>query len=312
MGVLLVLAGLGLVALPGLLRGFGRRLAPRDWARLSAVALVGGFGVFELGLLLYAAPTVLAAVDAFGLAAFCRQMLGGVAPGGAAAGWTAGALATLVAGSGALSLMKGRRIHRSTRVEPWLGEHTRLGRHELVVLPRDELVALSVDCHGGQVVVSSGLVGVLRHDELDVVLAHEAAHLDHGHQRYLTLASVVRHGLAFFPLTARSVTALVVALERWADEVAVATTEDGRARLRSSLLRVTASVVGPELAAFSAADTVLERLGALEAPSAGLEVGSLGLLYSPGLALGVASVAGLGFWVSSLQMLTQMTGRCPL
>jgi len=312
MGLLLVLAGLGLVALPGLLRPLGRRLAPRNWAWLSTVALVGGFGVFELGLLLYAAPTVLAALDAFGLASLCQHMLGGVVPGGATAGWGAGALATLVAASGGLSLMKGRRIHRSTRVEPWLGEHASLGHHELVVLPRDELVALSVDFHGGQVIVSSGLVHALRQDELDVVLAHEAAHLDHGHQRYLTLASAVRHGLAFFPLAARSVAALVVALERWADETAAAATEDGRDRLRRTLLRVTASVVGAELAAFSTADTVAERIGALEAPPPGLEAGSLGLLYGPGFVLGVVSVAGLGGWITNLQMLIQMTGRCPL
>lgn len=312
MGVLLVLAGLGLVALPGLLRPLGRRLSPRDWAWLSTAALVSGFGVFELGLLLYAAPTVLSAFDAFGLASFCRHMLGGVAPGGAAAGWGAGVLAAVVAGSGGLSVMKGHRIRRSTRVEPWLGEHTRLGHHELVVLPRDDLVALSVDCQGGQVVVSSGLVDTLHRDELGVVLAHEAAHLDHRHQRYLSLASAVRHGLAFFPLAARSVAALVVALERWADEVAASGTDDGRDRLRGALLQVTASMVGVEVAAFSAADTVAERLEALDAPPTGLEVGALGLLYSPGFALGVASVAGLGVWISNLQMLIQMAGRCPL
>lgn len=312
MGMVLVLGGLGLVALPGLLRPLGRRLAPRDWARLCAAALAAGLAVFELGLVFYAAPTALPAVGAFGLASICRHMLGGVAPGGSVAGWGAGSLAVVVAGLVGLSVMQGRRIRRGTRVEPWLGEHSHLGRHELVVLEREDLVALSVDCRGGQVVVSSGLVRSLHADELSIVLAHETAHLDHRHQRYLSLASAVRHGLAVFPLAARSVTALVVALERWADEVAVATADDGRDRLRGALRRVTASIVGVEVAAFSAADTVAERLAALDGPPPGLAVASLGLLYSPGFALGVASVTGFGVWVSNLQMLVQMSGRCPL
>ena len=50
MGVAFVLAGLGLVALPGALRPLGRRLAPRDWARPSAAALAGGFGVWASNL----------------------------------------------------------------------------------------------------------------------------------------------------------------------------------------------------------------------------------------------------------------------
>lgn len=312
MGVVLVLGGLGLVALPGLLRPLGRRLDPRGWARLCVAALGGGLAVFELGLVLYAAPTVLPAIGAFGLASICLHMLGGVAPGGPVAGWGAGSLAVVVAGSVGLSVVRGRRIRRGTRIEPWLGEHSHLGRHELVVLEREDLVALSVDCRGGQVVVSSGLVNSLHAGELGVVLAHEAAHLDHRHQRYLNLAGAVRHGLSFFPLAIRSVAALVVALERWADEVAAATTEDGRDRLRGALRQVTASMIGIEVAAFSAADTVAERLAALDNPQPGLELRSLGLLYSPGLALGVASVAGLGVWITNLQMLIQMAGRCPL
>jgi hypothetical protein len=317
-GVAFVLAGLGLVALPGALRPLGRRLAPSDWARLSIVALVGGFGVFELGLVFYAAPTVLSASGAFGLASLCLQMLGGVAPGGAAAGWAAGVLAVVVAGSGALALDRARRVRRGTWVERCIGEHARLGHHDLVVLPSDELVAFSVGCQGGQnyqggqVVVSSGLVAALCPDELAAVLAHEAAHLDHRHQRYLSVASVVRHGLAFFPPAKHSARALVVALERWADEVAVGVVEDGRDRLRSALRRVTASMVGVEVAAFSAADTVAERLAALDGPPPGLAVAPLGLLYSPGFALCVASVTGFGVWIGNLQMLFQMSGHCPL
>lgn len=311
-GVVLVLAGLALVALPGLLRPLGRRLVPRDWARLCAAALAGGAGVFELGLLLYAAPTVLSAAGVPALASACQRMISGVAPGGPAAGWTAGALAVVVGALAGLSLTRGRRIRRSTRVEPWLGEHQALGSHELVVLAGKEPVALSVGGDRGQVVVSAGLVETLSQEEFDVVVAHEVAHLEYGHDRYLALAGAVQRALVFSPLAARSVATLRVALERWADEAAVAAAEDGRDRLRRALLQVTVSMVDVEVAAFSAADAVLERLDALETPPPGLGTGSLGLLYSPGLALGIASLAGLGAWVSNLQMVVQMAGRCPL
>lgn len=311
-GVVLVLAGLVLVALPGLLRPLGRRLAPCDWARLCAAALAGGAGVFELGLLVYAAPTVLSAVGVPALASACQRMISGVAPGGAAAGSTAGALAVAVAALAGLSLTRGRRIRRSARVEPWLGEHHALGSHELVVLAGEKLVAFSVGGDQGQVVVSAGLVETLSQEEFDVVVAHEVAHLDHGHDRYVALASAVQRALVFSPLATRSVASLRVALERWADEDAVAAIEDGRDRLRRALLQVTVSMIDAEVAAFSAADAVLERLDALEIPPPGLGTGLLGLFYIPGFAVGIASVAGLGAWVSTLQMVLQMAGRCPL
>ncbi len=123
---------------------------------------------------------------------------------------------------------------------------------------------------------------------------------------------MVRRGLAFFPPADRSARALVIALERWADEVAVGMVKDGRDRLRSALRQVTASIVGVEVAAFSAADTIVERLDARDEPRAGLDLGRLGLLYSPGFALGVAAVVGLQVWAGSLVMLVQMAGRCPL
>ena len=105
---------------------------------------------------------------------------------------------------------------------------------------------------------------------------------------------------------------MIVALERWADEAAVTAAPDGRRCLHDALLRVTASMVEVELAAFSFADTVPERLEALETPLPALEVRSLGLLFTPGFVLGAASVAGLGAWIANLQMLFRMAGRCPL
>lgn len=312
MGIVLVLGALGLVALPGALRSLGRRLDPRDWTVLCTMALAAGLGTFETGLVLYAAPTVLPALGAFGLASLCARMLGGVAPGGAAFGWAAAGLALVVASGAALGALKAGRIRRGVRVEPWLGEHKELGRHDLVVLARDDLVAVSFERKGGQVIVSSGLVRALSDQELDVVLAHEQAHLDHRHQRYLHLASAVRWGLAWFPPARWSVRALVVALERWADEIAASSVDDGRTQLRSALHHVTAQLAGTAIASFSGADTVAERIAALDQPLPGLRLSALGLLYSPGFVLGITSLAGLGIWVRNLEMMVEMAGRCPL
>ncbi len=311
-GIGLVLSGLALVAFPGLLRPLGRRLSPRRWARLCAAALTSGAAVFEFGLILYAAPTVLSAVGVPALASACERMISGIAPGGTVAGWVAAGLALVAAGLGSASLARGHQIRRLARVEPWLGEHQVLGSHDLVTLATEEPMALSVKGNPGQVIVSSGLVAAIGPEELCAVIAHEVAHLDHAHERYLAMAGAVRGGLIFFPLARRSVATLVVALERWADEVAVAAIPDGRDRLHRALLSVTASMVGAELALFSGADTVVERLEALEAVQPSLKVGSLGLLYSPALAVGIAVAAGLGAWISNLQMLLQMAGRCPL
>lgn len=310
--IALVLAGLGLVALPALLRPRGRSLVPRRWALLCSVALAGGAAVFEAGLLLYAAPTALAALGVPALAAACQRLVSGVAPGGEVAGWAAGAVAVAAAGSASVSLLRGRNIRRLARVEPCLGEHRRFGSYELVVLKAEETFAFSVDGDRGQIVVSSGLVDTLTEDELAVVLAHEAAHLDYGHRRYLSLAGAVRLGLVFFPLASKSASALLIALERWADETALGAVEQGRDHLRSALLRVTGSMVGVDVAAFSAVDTVAERLEAIGTPPPKLGVGSFAMLYTPGVVLGLVSTSGLGAWIANFRMLAAATGHCPV
>lgn len=118
MGVVMVLAGLGLVALPGLARPLGRRLAPSRWAALALAAIVMGGAVFELGVLAYAAPTVLSALGVPALASACERMLGSLVPGGEVVGWAAAAVGLLVAGLAARGLLRGRRFRRIARAEP--------------------------------------------------------------------------------------------------------------------------------------------------------------------------------------------------
>jgi hypothetical protein len=64
-------AGLWLLALPAAGRRLGLRLAPAEWSRLCATALVLGAVVLELSMVLYATPTLLRASGAEELAPHC-------------------------------------------------------------------------------------------------------------------------------------------------------------------------------------------------------------------------------------------------
>jgi Zn-dependent protease with chaperone function len=315
--VLLVLgiSGLGLLALPGWIRRAGRRLHPAEWALLSVVAVAGGAAVVEASALLYAAPVLAESSGVPALAQLCRRMLGSLAPGGQVAGWMAATVALTLLALGAVGCTRARRAARQVRVERGLGRHDALGAHELVVLPTAHLVAVSVPPvdarpQRGQIVVSDGLVDALAPDELDAVLRHEAAHLEHGHHRHLLVASVVEHAFAWFPPARRSTAALRTALERWADEEAAETIGD-RGAVRQALLVVTASLVAsPSLAAFSAAETIGERLDALDGDAPHPRLAPHLLLYCPGAALGAVAALAFVSWASGATAVLAMAGQC--
>lgn len=312
MGLLLLLSGLGLLALPAITWRPARQLAPDRFARLSAGALACGAAVVELATILHAGPTVLRAIGAPALASVCERMLGPLAPGGAWAGWMAAAAAVIMPVLAWVGTSRARAAARDIHLEPGIGQRAAFGDHELVVLPIDQPMAVSVAHRGShQIIVSERLIRILSPLELDAVLRHEAAHLDHRHQRFLILAAALEHGLAFIPTVRPSTGALRVALERWADEEAAGETAPTRDAVRSALLGVTWALVNPELAAFSAADTVLERLRALESAPSTPSALRQALIYTPGAVLIFGVAAALGAWASNLRILLAMAGRCP-
>lgn len=86
------------------------------------------------------------------------------------------------------------------------------------VAERDEMFAFTVPGRGGHVVISRGLHELLTEPERQVVLAHEGAHAEHRHDRYLLTGQLAAALLApLSPLVRR----LQFSLERWADEIAV-------------------------------------------------------------------------------------------
>lgn len=310
MGVLLLLAGLGLIVLPGLCAPLGRRLSAAEWARLCRIALVAGAVLVEVSCVLYAGPTILRAAGALGLARMCERALRTLLPGEAWAGWLAAAGALSIAAFSALGALRAWRAAAGARIEPWLGEHAPAAGYDLVTLPTEKAIALSVAGAPGQIVVSRGLAESLSPSQLALVVRHEAAHLDLNHQRTLGLATALDHGFAFFPPARRSTGVLRTALERWADEVAAGDQPVARTVLRSALLNVVAIAVGVELAAFAAADTVTERMDALARPRPAPSRWARTLMYAPGLSLAAVVVAVVVTSGSQAYMVISMVGHC--
>lgn len=293
----LLLAGGALAALPGAVRRVGRRLPPAEWARLSAAALATGALVFELGLALYAAPTVLRAAGVHSWALACEKVLGPLVPAGPAAGWTAGALAVLLAVAAAVMFRRAWRQLAGCRVEPGVGDHQAYRGHEVVLLPLAEPLAVAVGGCRSQILLSHGMMDLLTTEQLDAVLRHEAAHLEHRHHRYLLLAAVVDGTFRWLPGVHRSVRVLRTSLERWADEQAAGSTRARRATVREALMGVTLAAVGPAVAAFNEADGILERLEALDrTPTAPSPMGRVAV-YGPGMALAAVMLMAVGMWV---------------
>ncbi|MGH9120259.1 MAG: M56 family metallopeptidase, partial [Acidimicrobiales bacterium] len=256
------------------------------------LALAAGAATIELAAVLLAAPTVMRAAGVPLVAAVCERMLGPLAPGGGAAGWTAAAASVLLPALALVGAYRVRRAQQALRAEPWLGGGRRHGPHRVVVLPTDQPFAASVPGPDAQIVVSEGLLAALGPDEVEAVFRHEAAHLDRGHHRYLLLAAALDHALFVVPPVRWSTEALRVAIERWADEEAAGADRASRRVLRRALVGVTAALVAePGIAAFTAADAVAERLTALDGDAPRPTGLAHATLYAPGAALVVVAVA---------------------
>lgn len=263
MSAVLLVTALGLLAFPAITRRAGRRLAPAEWTRLAGWALLTGVVALELAFVFLGMPTVLELVGVHGLATACRRFLGELAPGGVSIGSSAALLAVALP----IALTRaGRRAGRAAenmRVEAWLGEHVPRDEFELVLLPIEAPVAYSVAGEPGQVVVSRGLADALTTMQLDAVLRHEMAHLQHRHQRWLVALGAVEGAV---PVLRPSTAAVRGGLERWADEDAAAPSPAARRSVREALVRTLSVIaVEPAVAAFGTLATLNDRLDALAA-----------------------------------------------
>jgi hypothetical protein len=124
---------------------------------------------------------------------------------------------------------RGLALRRARRTCRRLAGHA--GR--LVVHDQDEPEAFAIPGgrkDQGRIVVSTGMLCTLSAAERRVLLAHEAAHLHHGHYRYRVLATLIT---AANPLLATIPAAIHQLTERWADEDAATAVDDRQLAART-------------------------------------------------------------------------------
>jgi hypothetical protein len=155
------------------------------------------------------------------------------------------------------------------------------------------------------------LVQALSPEQLSLVARHEAAHLDLGHQRWLTVAAALDRSIGLLRPLRNSTAAWRRSLERCADEIAAGSDLDRRRLLRSALVDLSVGTAGPAVAAFGAADTVLERTDALLEPPPTASWAVRLLVYGPAIWGIVVAAVLLLAWLINTGALLAFAGRCP-
>lgn len=144
------------------------------------------------------------------------------APVGRSVALAAALLAVVLsAWAGAVALRRARAVlaaYRSCRALP-------LAAGELIVVPGRRVGAYAVPGRPGRIVAGQQLLSALSPAERRALLAHERAHLTHGHHWHVAAVTVAA---ALNPLLRPLGPAATCATERWADEAAAAAVGDRR------------------------------------------------------------------------------------
>lgn len=145
-------------------------------------------------------------------------------------------------------------------------------------------VAFAAPGSPGCVVISSGLLGMLAPRERQVVFAHERAHLDQGHHRYLLVAAL---STAVMPLLRPVADRIRHATERCADEAAVASMGGDRELVATAIARVALAGTANSTTAAFGGGSVPARVGALLGAQPDPARTSLGLLVAAPFSIGI-------------------------
>ena len=142
--------------------------------------------------------------------------------------------------------------------------HSSTAPPEIVVVQSSVVEAVAVPGDPGRIVVSSAMMDVLDDDEREAMLAHECAHLQHRHHRFLVLAGFAA---AAVPLVRPISTRVRFCTERWADESAAVYVGDRSLVARAIAKAALASVGPPSRTALALLGLgVPGRIGALLGP----------------------------------------------
>ena len=135
----------------------------------------------------------------------------------------------------------------------------------VVVAPDAEVYAFALPGSRSGVVVSQGLINSLTSDELAIVLAHEHAHVENRHDRWILVGQMCA---AVNPFMWHSLASLRFALERWADEAAVQQSGN-RQLVRQTIMKVALGAQPSQHALGMATFGVVARVRVLGSPVRG-------------------------------------------
>lgn len=210
------------VALSGLLPLVHRRLQPRISAAVFAANVLWISVVSLLGIWFVSLRYLTHIGWLVEFIPWCSSMLGTHAP---VPGWV-GFPALLAAVVGALRFRRFGSMQKTLRRAKVSG---------VSVVASDEVFAYVLPGRNSPTLISTGLLTRLNADECSVVLAHEKAHADFRHDRFLTFARGAEILVPFIrPLTKR----LAFSLERWADDVAASAVSGDRRLVALTIAKV--------------------------------------------------------------------------
>jgi hypothetical protein len=258
--LVVVATSLVLLYLPLAMGRLGRRMEARRWYRAVVVSLFTGAVGLYVSAVSVALPEVLRVLGAERLARICDELLGHLPHGASFIGWAAFVVAVSMSVAAWWTLRVLAHALDGLHVEPGIGRHLPLGSFEMVVLPTEEQIAYSRQGRPGQIVISEGTIDALTGPELDVLIQHERAHLERGHEPVLRGLIVLRRIYGWMPGIRTSEEIARLAIERDADEAAAGTVISKRAALADALLSLSVRSFPKMLPAFAGSDALDERI----------------------------------------------------
>ena len=245
---LLPLAGIAVaVALAGTLQPY---VAPAVAARmLCLVALLAALGI-GWALLAVAVAWFLSFPAVADLANWCQAATPTHDPLGASVGLAA-----------TLALVVGL-IRMVAAVIGFRRNDSRWGdADEVEIVPSSEIVAFAVPGRPGSIVISTATLRGLDRLQKDAVLAHEQAHLQFGHHRYIRLT---RLAVSAAPVLRPVERWVELATERWADESAAE--QIGRMAVADALVTMATATAADDGLLSVAGSDLARRVDALLNP----------------------------------------------
>ncbi|GEM_PF-2872084 len=262
--VALLLSAGALVVVPVGLRRIEGRIGPRMVHRLGLPALILGVGLLELVLLLMATPVWANLFRLDVLAHVCERVLahlGLLSP--PAVGWAASVVALIPPVRAVWAWRSGRREMETARLLLEAARPVLFRGRRIFVFDSSDRLAMAIPGPRGGILVTRGLQNALHPCELDVVVAHEAAHLEGRDHRYLMALRALEVAFGLSRPVGRTIR---YALERAADEAACGA-ERSRRRLAAEALCRAVGGKAAILPLLAPAATVVARVRALSRPA---------------------------------------------